>query len=415
MATRGLIAAGLASFALGLGACGSGEEGGSKAIKWYVFAEPSGAYKEAAANCNKQAGGRYQIEIVDLPTNADQQRELVVRRLAAKDSDIDIIGMDVIWTAEFAQAEWIKPLTGANATKAAAGTLEGPRKTAEYLGKLWAIPFTSNTQLLWYRKDRVPTPPKTWDEMIAMAAKLPANQNKVQVQGARYEGLTVWFNSLAASAGGRGIVSQQGQTLLGPPEVAAAGVMKKLATSPVASASLSNDREDQTRLAFQDGSSSFMVNYPFVYPSAKMEAPEVFENMGAAPWPSVKPGAPAKVTVGGINLGVGSYSKNPELAFQAALCLAQPANQTIAAQKGGLPPTQESLYATKPIQDAYPGFANLLRAGIDNGVPRPVSPAYSDISLAIQKSLHPEKDIDPPKAIEDLRSKLDKAAEGGIF
>lgn len=104
-----------------------------------------------------------------------------------------------------------------------------------------------------------------------------------------------------------------------------------------------------------------MVNYPFVYPSAK-EAPDVFKNMGAAPWPSVIPGQPAKVTVGGINLGVGEYSKNPGLAFQAALCLAQPANQVIAAQKGGLPPTQESLYATKPIQDAYPGFANLLEA-----------------------------------------------------
>lgn len=44
-----------------------------------------------------------------------------------------------------------------------------------------------------------------------------------------------------------------------------------------------------------------------------------------------------------------------------------------------------------------------------------MSPAYSDVSLAIQKSLHPEKDIDPPKAIDDLRSKLDKAAEGKIF
>ena len=33
-----------------------------------------------------------------------------MRRLAAQDSDIDLVGMDVIWTAEFAEAGWVKPL-----------------------------------------------------------------------------------------------------------------------------------------------------------------------------------------------------------------------------------------------------------------------------------------------------------------
>lgn len=31
-----------------------------------------------------------------------------MRRLAAKDPSIDLIGMDVTWTGEFAQAGWIK-------------------------------------------------------------------------------------------------------------------------------------------------------------------------------------------------------------------------------------------------------------------------------------------------------------------
>ena len=45
-----------------------------------------------------------------LPNNADEQREQLVRRLAAEDSDIDLISMDVIWTAEFAEAGWILPV-----------------------------------------------------------------------------------------------------------------------------------------------------------------------------------------------------------------------------------------------------------------------------------------------------------------
>ena len=133
--------------------CGSGKSGGVPTVNWYVFNEPGGAYEQAVANCNKQAAGRYKVNYVRLPTDANLQRELVVRRLAAKDSSVDVIGMDVIWTAEFAQAGWIKPWTGARQALARKDKLAGSLKTVEYKGRTWALSFISNTQLLWYRKD----------------------------------------------------------------------------------------------------------------------------------------------------------------------------------------------------------------------------------------------------------------------
>ena len=415
----GRVACMLSALALAFvgGACGSDDGGGgARTLKWYVFAEPSGAFQEAASNCTKQANGRYRVEIVDLPTNADQQRELVVRRLAAEDSDIDIIGMDVIWTAEFAEAEWIKEITGANRERAEQGVLPGPLETAKYKGRLWTIPFTTNTQLLWYRKDLVKEPPKTWDEMIEQAERL---NTTIQVQAARYEGFVVWFNSLVASAGGE-IVNDAGKPVLGPPAVQAAEVMKRLTASSAAPPAVTNNREDQARLGFESGASAFQVNYTFVYASAKTGAEtnpatkKVFDNMAWARWPGVDPDQKSRVTLGGINLGVGSYSENPDLATEAALCLAQPDNQVIASEKGGLPPTNEKLYDDEKIKKAFP-FADLLRETLADGVPRPVTPAYSDISLAIQQTLHPPQDIDPPKTIEDLRDNIDTVSEGGLF
>ena len=76
-------------------------------LHWYIFDEQSGAFAQAAQDCSDESGGRYTIKLSALPTDADQQREQLVRRLAAGDKDIDIIGMDVIWTAEFADAGWI--------------------------------------------------------------------------------------------------------------------------------------------------------------------------------------------------------------------------------------------------------------------------------------------------------------------
>ena len=70
---------------------------------------PAGAFAAAAQRCSEQSAGTYRVELVALPADADQQREQLVRRLAARDSDIDIIGMDVIWIPEFAAAGWILP------------------------------------------------------------------------------------------------------------------------------------------------------------------------------------------------------------------------------------------------------------------------------------------------------------------
>jgi multiple sugar transport system substrate-binding protein len=400
--------------ALAVAACGGSDEGsGPRTLTWYVFQEPSGAYNDAVASCNRKAGGRYRLELVPLPTSADQQRELVVRRLAAEDSDIDIIGMDVIWTAEFAEAGWIREWTGADKADVSQGTLKGPLASGTYQDKLYAVPFTSNVQFLWYRKDRVPNPPKTWDEMIDMAEKLGRN-GTIEIQAARYEGLTVWFNTLVASAGGQ-VIDDQGNVKLGAPAVRAAEIMQRLARSSAADSNLSNSMEDSTRLAFQSGGPSFMLNWPFVFPSAKTEAPDIFRNMGVARYPAVDPNRPSRVTLGGINLGVSTYSDNPELATEAAKCLRSAPNQVIAAQKGGLPPTLEALYDEQSIKEAYPGFSDLMRDTVNDGVPRPLSPAYSDVSLAIQRSLHPPSSINPQQTIAKMADKVKTVAEGGLY
>ncbi|MDQ3147047.1 MAG: ABC transporter substrate-binding protein [Actinomycetota bacterium] len=406
--------AALAAGALVGPACGGSGDGGAPTLKWYVFKEPSGAFTEAASRCTDAAEGRYRIELADLPASADQQREQLVRRLAAEDSDIDIIGMDVIWTAEFAEAGWILPWSEEAATAVSEGVLPGPLESSTYEDELWTAPFTSNTQLLWYRKDRVDEAPETWDDLIAVAEEL-GEDNLVQVQGNRYEGLTVWFNSLVASAGGS-ILEGSGEE----PEVTvgddattrALEVMRDLATSSVADPTLSTSSEDEGRLAFETGGSSFMVNYTFVYPSAETNAPEVFENLAWARYPGVEAGEASKPPLGGINLGVGAYSDDPDLAFDAASCLAGAENQIVAAQKGGLPPTREALYDSPEMQEAFP-FADLLRESIADAAPRPITPAYNDVSLAIFQTIHPPGSIDPESATKELEDKIGQAVTSG--
>ena len=184
-----------------VGGCGGDEAGGGSTLTWFIFNEPSGALTTVAERCSEESGGRYSIEFEFLPNDADSQREQLVRRLGAEDSSIDIVGMDVIWTGEFANAGWLEEFTGETKQAVSRNVFPSVLETAMYEDALYGAPIWTNTELLWYRDDLVKKPPKTWDEMIAAAEQIGPEEGLIQVQGNRYEGLTVWVNQMIASAG----------------------------------------------------------------------------------------------------------------------------------------------------------------------------------------------------------------------
>jgi multiple sugar transport system substrate-binding protein len=409
MRKRVVSIAALGLAAIGLTACG-GSSKGPVTINLYDYPEPSNSFLKAAQDCTKQSNGQYKIKLNVLPSAADAQRTNLVRRLAAKDSAIDLMTLDVIWTPEFAEAGWVKEWTGANKAAVTNGVLAGPIKTATWKGKLYAAPFNSNTQLLWYRKDLVPTPPKTWDEMFAMAAKLPKSSNKIEIQGAQYEGFMVWFNSLVNSAGGK-ILSPDGKkVILNQAAAKAVEIINKLAHSSSADPSLSNQMEDQNRLAFESGIAAFELNYPFVWPSGQA-IPKVKKTMAYAAWPSVTPGQPAHVSIGGSNLGVGKFTKHPKQAFAAAICMRNNDNQKRDAIAGGLPPVTANLYDDPALAKPYP-FHQLIKQQLQQASVRPQTPLYSDVALAIIKTISPPGSANPNGIVKKLTSKIEEALGG---
>jgi multiple sugar transport system substrate-binding protein len=62
----------------------------------------------------------------------------------------------------------------------------------------------------------------------------------------------------------------------------------------------------------------------------------------------------------------------------------------------------------------YP-FHQLLRTQLQHYGIRPQTPAYSDVSLAIQKALSPPASINPPSAVQSLRSQIAKALSSGAL
>jgi multiple sugar transport system substrate-binding protein len=157
-----------------------------------------------------------------------------------------------------------------------------------------------------------------------------------------------------------------------------------------------------------------MTNYTFAYASAQSEAPDIGKVMGFARFPRVDPSKPSKPPLGGFNLAVSSYSNNKDVAFEAAACLAGKKSQLTAVELDGLPPSRSDLYSEKAVTKAYPGFAQLVKESIEAAGPRPTTPAYQDVSLAVQRSLHPPDKIDPEDTesiYEELKANLEAAVK----
>ena len=399
--------------ASGLAACSSaGASTGPVTLNFYQFPDVSGATNTEINNCDAQSHGAYKISYQILPAASDSQRLQLVRRLAAHDATIDIMALDVTWEPEFAEAGWIVPWTGAYKQQVVNGTIAPALDTAIWKGQLVAAPDNTNTQLLWYRSDLVPTPPKTWAQMIADAEQL-AKEGKphyIEIQGAQYEGATVWFNTMNASAGGTILNPAATKVTLGAPAAMALSDMKELATSPAADPSLGVQMENDNRLRMEAGVAAFELNYPFVYPSMKSDNPKLFKAFKWALYPQIIPGVPAKVTIGGVDLAVSKYSQHQALAFQAASCLRDAQNQLIGATVGGVPPTIASLYSNPKLYPDYPFHADILQA-LEHASVRPKTPLYQVVSIDISHQISPPSGINPATAKNSLTGQLNLALQ----
>lgn len=429
-------------------------------VSFYTPANEAATFAAIAQRCTDQFDGRFRINQVSLPRAADDQRLQLARRLTGNDRSLDVMALDVVWTAEFADAGWALPLAddpaGRAETDALTDTLPGPLATARWRDRLYVAPLTTNTQLLWYRADLMDQPPTTWAAMVAEATRLDAagEPSWIAVQAKQYEGLVVWFNTLLASAGGQ-VLSDDGATvtLTDTPAhraatVEALRIMKSVATAPGADPSITQSDEGTARLALEQGRAALEVNWPFVLPSmlenaikggvdflrldtdpdlagaidsggtftpsddqfrvAHRAASEVF---GFAPYPGTRSEAPARVTIGGLNLAVAKTTRHRAEAFEALRCLRNEANQRYVSIQGGLPAVRSSVYDDPEFQMRYPQH-RLIRQQLSTAAVRPQTPVYQVVSTRMSATLAPISAIDPETTADELAEQVQKALDG---
>jgi multiple sugar transport system substrate-binding protein len=334
----------------------------------------------------------------------------MVANLQTHSSLYDVMSLDVIWTAEFAANGWIVPLNPG--LFPLPDFLPPAVATARYAGRLFAVPFTSNAGLLYYRSDILTAAhartPRTWAQLARLAKTLAPRYHIAGYAGqlSAYEGLTVNFAEAIQSAGGS-ILSPAGTAVTLNSRRARIGLsflIKGLERGWIPRAALSYD-ENASANAFLAGKLLFLRNWPYVYGLAAARGSAVAGKFGVTALPGLD--GPGSAVLGGANLAISAYSRHQRTALAFIKFLTSRSSEREVLAKGSLPPVWTSMYSDRALVRRFP-YLRVLKKAILTARPRPQTPNYSQLSLTISSTIHLalETHEDAGQTITSLARKL---------
>jgi multiple sugar transport system substrate-binding protein len=359
------------------------------------------------------------VTLALLPEAENGQLAQLTADLQAGSPAYDVIDMDVIWTSEFASQGWIIPL---DSRMFPLGGFLGPAvTTAVYHGRLWAVPYYSNADLLYYRKDILAQaheqPPKTLAQLQELARTVAPEYGLQGYAGqlAPYEGLTVNFADMVQSAGGS-ILSADGTTVTVDSPQAQAGLsflVDGLREGWIPKSALSYE-EESSAADFESGKLLFLNNWPFVYSQASQPFPgnKVVGKVGV----TLLPGAdgPGASSLGGANLAVSAFSRHQATALAFIQYLTSLPQEKQLLVDTGFPPVWTSLYSDPAMIRLFP-YLPVVKQAILSAEPRPSIAEYDQASLAITSAVYQALTLrkTPHLALSELAAQLAQIIRDG--
>jgi multiple sugar transport system substrate-binding protein len=287
------------------------------------------------------------------------------------------------------------------------------------------MPWYTDTGLLYYRKDLLKksgydSPPKTWDELKQMTRKVRRDSDikfGFLFQGARSEaGVCDGCEFIWGHGGNVLDPSDPTKVLVDSPQaIEGLETERSMITDGISPEAVTVYEETETQGEFLRGDAVFLRNWPYVYalvgdPAESKLKPD---QVGVSELPSAD-GKPGNGTVGDQPLYISTSSKNPDAAWKFIEFVTASEQQKFRALEGSYLPTISDLYDDPQIQDTVPVVA-LAKEALQHTRPRPVSPYYSDMSLAMQEHFNAslKGDVTPEEAARTLKSELENIIQQG--
>ena len=394
-----------------LAACGSSDQkpGSTPVLTWYVG--PDRADTTALARtCTDAAKGAYEIRVEQLPADVNARHAMLVRRLQAKDTSIDLLSLDSAFTAEFAAAQFLAPIPEELKAPFAQGIAPTALAAATYDGQLAVAPWWFDPQLLWYRGNVAEragldtTKPISWDDLVAGAERLGVTIQMADDDGT---GLAQWVNALVVGAGGK-LVDGTGRDAKVGLDTAAGR-----AAASVVEFYLESDRgpgpSKDALKKFAAPNGGFLLA-----PSSVISDPDVAavaSDMAWTAYPTVTDTSVAPLS--GVGLAVPLYAPHSDLSYQAISCLTSPTALATIMASAGHSASRLTTYDDPAIKTSYP-MAAVTKPAVQSGATLPVTPYWPVAQAALDDTWLPLRDFSQDTTLERSQKAVSAAIAGEL-
>lgn len=344
-----------------------------------------------------QSQGKVHVTYIELPppSASTEVHQALVQQLVRRSGTPDVFTQDVVWIAEMAGAGWALPLDQYFPEEVRKDYFPGTIAACTYRNKLTALPWFVDSGMLFYRKDLLDAAgakvPESWDDLSKTAEMLQKSgqarfgylwqgkQAEVLVCDA-VEVITSNNGSLLSADGKSGLLNS------GNSVAAVQFLYDSINRTKISPSDVLSWDEEPSRAPFTAGNAAFLRNWSYVYAlSQDPKGSSVVGKVGVAPLPHFAGGRSA-ACLGGYQYGVNASTRNREAAIDFLTWMSSAATQLKFALQLGIAPTRPALYDDAELGKEQP-FMRQLRDVFTGATPRPVTPKYAQVTLAIQSGI----------------------------
>jgi trehalose/maltose transport system substrate-binding protein len=359
-----------------------------------------GRFQRALAEEWAQKTGN-KIEYFFRPSDSSAALQVYQQYWAAKSSDVDVYQVDVIWQGIAApHAVDLKKYYNEDELKAYFPRIIENNTVG---GKLVSIPLYTDAGILYYRTDLLEKygykePPKTWEELAAMAKKIQDGERaagKPDFQGFVFEGKaseSVTCNALEwiYSYGGGSVIEADKRVTINNPDAIKALDTAHSWVGTISPVGVSTYGEEEARNIWQAGNAAFMRNWPYAYALGADPKSAVSGKFDVTVLPKGGDNGKNAACLGGWQLMVSAYSKVPDAAADLVRYLSSVEVQKRGAIHFSVLPTRPALYSDPDVLAKNP-FFKIMRNVFDNAVARPSTVTgadYNQLSTAFFQNVN---------------------------
>ncbi len=347
----------------------------------------------------------------------------IVTAAAAKAGTYDVILLDCIWPAEFAEAGFLLDVTDRITDEMKEDIWPGALQAVTYKGQLYGMPWLNDVLYFYYNTEMLEQagftePPKTWDELMEQSLAMKEKgivEYPIIEFFAQDEGLTCEFVLYLFTFGGQ-FVDEDNNPLFNSPEGLAAvqfmvDGMEKGLFNP---ASLESTYEE-VRHTFSQGAAAFSFNWAYQLNLANDPAESQIAGKAEIALIPGGPGDASATTNGGMGLSIMADSDNPDEAWEYILHMSSKDIQKRYAMNAL--PIWSSLFEDPDVIEMQPKLVDLSKEQYKYMQNRPLVPFYSEMSrvlqIEVQSALSGAKSAEQALADAEARIKEIKAEYEG--